>query len=195
MTEKEDNRIAMISFLTHMLGSVPPLPPHADVHPRGRPPHGVQLHRLPTVSPSPIDSQSPLNSLIFVSYWSEQRDAGAFRSSVLLDPVYGFGGDGVPPSGCIADGPFANYTNPLGPGYQVTNHCINRAINDQISTGSAKGEVDACVAMGVFEQAWPCIEARPHTGGHLGVGGEVSLCLLQVLGRRDVEALGERADD
>ncbi len=28
------------------------------------------------------------------SYWAEERDAGKFRSSVLLDPIYGFGGDG-----------------------------------------------------------------------------------------------------
>jgi tyrosinase len=106
-------------------------------------------------------------------YWYEQQDAGKFSSSVLLDETHGFGGDGVGDEGCIDTGPFANYTNSLGPGYENTEHCINRAVNDRISTGSAQANVDACLAMTTFDAAWPCIEGRPHSGGHGGVGGQM----------------------
>ncbi|KAL2160796.1 hypothetical protein VTH06DRAFT_993 [Thermothelomyces fergusii] len=106
-------------------------------------------------------------------YWYEQRDAGRFSRSELFDPVYGFGGDGVGRDRCIADGPFANYTNALGPGYENTDHCINRAINDWASQGSSQQYVDACLALETFEDAWPCIEGRPHSGGHGGVGGQM----------------------
>ncbi len=75
---------------------------------------------------------------------------------------------------CITTGPFANYTNSLGPGYEITNHCINRAINEQMSALSSKSNVDACLAMATFDKAWPCIELNPHSGGHGGVGGQVS---------------------
>jgi tyrosinase len=94
---------------------------------------------------------------------------------VLFDATYGFGGNGVGSAGCIATGPFANYTNSLGPGYENTQHCINRAINDQMSTGSSQANVDACLKLTTFEQAWPCIEGQPHAGGHGGVGGQVRL--------------------
>ncbi|KAK3903865.1 hypothetical protein C8A05DRAFT_32396 [Staphylotrichum tortipilum] len=106
-------------------------------------------------------------------YWAEERDAGKFKNSVLLDPTYGFGGDGSGRDGCITMGPFANYTNSLGPGYQITNHCINRAVNDQMSTGSSQASVAACLAMATFDKAWPCIEGNPHAGGHGGVGGQM----------------------
>ncbi|KAK4038185.1 hypothetical protein C8A01DRAFT_37889 [Parachaetomium inaequale] len=106
-------------------------------------------------------------------YWYEQQDAGNFRNSVLFDATYGFGGNGVGANGCIATGPFANYTNSLGPGYDNTQHCINRAISDQTSTGSRQANVDACLRLTTFETAWPCIEGQPHTGGHGGVGGQM----------------------
>lgn len=106
-------------------------------------------------------------------YWHEQQDAGKFSRSVLFDETYGFGGNGVGSEGCIATGPFANYTNSLGPGYENTQHCINRAVNDRISTGSAQANVDDCLARTTFDAAWPCIEGRPHSGGHGGVGGQM----------------------
>ena len=43
-------------------------------------------------------------------YWDEARDAGSFATATILDPKTGFGGDGKGPNGCLADGPFANYT-------------------------------------------------------------------------------------
>ena len=73
----------------------------------------------------------------------------------MFDPVTGFGGDGKGSDGCITDGPFANYTNSVGPGYLMTDHCIDRAISNQISLGSSQAEVDACYKFETFLEAWP----------------------------------------
>ncbi len=43
-----------------------------------------------------------------------------------------------------------------------------------MSALSSKSNVDACLAMATFDKAWPCIELNPHSGGHGGVGGQVS---------------------
>ncbi|KAK0631492.1 hypothetical protein B0T14DRAFT_532223 [Immersiella caudata] len=106
-------------------------------------------------------------------YWEETRDAGAFSKSVVLDPIYGFGGNGVGTKQCIQDGPFANYTNSLGPGYLVNDHCIERDINDRFSTSAAKATVDRCLAMDSFLTFWPCIEGGPHGAGHGGIGAQM----------------------
>ncbi|KAH7112119.1 hypothetical protein B0J11DRAFT_598072 [Dendryphion nanum] len=106
-------------------------------------------------------------------YWHEQIDAGKFKSSVIFDPVYGFGGDGSGTKRCITTGPFANYTNHLGPAYQNTDHCIDRRINDQMSAFSSQREVDSCLSKSDWISAWNCIEASPHAGGHGGVGGQM----------------------
>ncbi|KAF2679807.1 Di-copper centre-containing protein [Lentithecium fluviatile CBS 122367] len=106
-------------------------------------------------------------------YWQEQLDAGKFSTSAIFDKTYGFGGDGSGRSNCITTGPFSNYSNHLGPGYQVTDHCIDRKISNQMSTGSAQREVDRCLQLDSFATAWPCIEGQPHTGGHGGVGGQM----------------------
>ncbi|KAK4151976.1 hypothetical protein C8A00DRAFT_35346 [Chaetomidium leptoderma] len=106
-------------------------------------------------------------------YWAEELDAGKFTSSILLDPTHGFGGDGFGAGKCITTGPFANYTNSLGPGYQITDHCIDRNVSDFMSRGSSQANADACVAKTDFEAAWHCIEGQPHSGGHGGVGGQM----------------------
>ncbi|KAK1827430.1 hypothetical protein QBC39DRAFT_314872 [Podospora conica] len=108
-------------------------------------------------------------------YWHEPMDAGAFSKSSLFDPTYGFGGDGDRSrGGCITTGPFANYTNSLGPSYQVTQHCIDRRISDGASSRSSQANVDACLAKKTWEEAWPCLEGAPHGGGHGGVGGQMT---------------------
>lgn len=107
-------------------------------------------------------------------YWDEVRDAGKFSQSDVLDPVTGFGGNGVGPEGCIADGPFANYSNGLGPGYFIGDNCINRFVNDTTSKLSGQEYIDECYEKTTFVEFWPCAEFAPHSGGHGGVGGKVS---------------------
>ncbi|CCX05366.1 Similar to Tyrosinase; acc. no. P07524 [Pyronema omphalodes CBS 100304] len=103
-------------------------------------------------------------------YWDEERDAGKFSSSEVFDEEIGFGGGS---GGCIKDGPFKDYLH-NGPGYDNTEHCIARQISDEISQQSSTEDVNKCLRLDTFEQAWPCIELRPHYGGHGGVGGDMS---------------------
>ena len=90
-----------------------------------------------------------------------------------MDPTYGFGGNGAGAQGCIKDGPFANYTNVVGPGWDNTNHCINRRISDMISGGASTATVNACLQRTEFQTFWPCIEGQPHAAGHSGIGGQM----------------------
>ncbi|KAK4161064.1 hypothetical protein QBC43DRAFT_380935 [Cladorrhinum sp. PSN259] len=106
-------------------------------------------------------------------YWDETLDAGAFSQAIIFDDDVGFGGDGVGPSKCIQTGPFANYINSLGPGYNLTDHCIQRQINDTQSRYAAKKFEDACLAKDTFLQFWPCLEGTPHGAGHAGVGAQM----------------------
>jgi len=110
-------------------------------------------------------------------YWDEVRDAGNFTKSIIFDPTT-FGGDGVGSKKCVANGPFANYTLHLGPGHAITNHCLTRSISNTASLESAQSKLDACYAIDDFEEAWVCMEASPHRGGHGGTGGEVSYIYL-----------------
>jgi tyrosinase len=106
-------------------------------------------------------------------YWDEARDAGRFLKSVVLDPVTGFGGNGVGEKGCIVDGPFANYTNNLGPGYKIGEHCIYRFVNDTLSVMAGRQYIDFCYNKTTFDKFWPCVEQAPHNGGHAAVGGKM----------------------
>jgi tyrosinase len=109
-------------------------------------------------------------------YWDETLDAGKFSESIVFSAEEGFGGDGGPrpplqlTPGCIVTGPFANYTLHIGPGYENTDHCISRAIYDDVSKWSSQEVIDKCLAMETFEEAWPCMEHNegPHGGGHRG---------------------------
>jgi tyrosinase len=106
-------------------------------------------------------------------YWDEARDAGRFIKSVVLDPITGFGGNGVGEKGCIVDGPFANYSDNLGPGYKIGEHCIYRFVNDTLSLMAGREYIDFCYTKTTFDKFWPCAEQAPHNGGHAGVGGKM----------------------
>jgi hypothetical protein len=105
-------------------------------------------------------------------YWQESLDAGNFTHSIVLDPEIGFGGDGAGPNDCIKDGPFKDYVNAVGPGQSITDHCINRQINDCISVMAIQSNVDQCMAMQNFSMMWQCLEDSPHKAGHGGIGGQ-----------------------
>ncbi len=112
--------------------------------------------------------------LLSARYWQEEVDAGAFSKAVILDPVLGFGGNGTGEKSCIQDGPFANYTNALGPGYDIHDHCIERQISDFSSLSAAPIVVERCMNFTRFTDFWPCAEGGPHGAGHGGIGAQVS---------------------
>src|SRR5690606_33299428 len=56
----------------------------------------------------------------------------------------------------------------------VTDHCLQRHINNELSWAANQKEVDICLSMPRFTSFWACVEHRPHTGGHFGVGGEMA---------------------
>lgn len=104
-------------------------------------------------------------------WWDEERDASRFANSSLFEPHLGFGGR---TSGCVVDGPFANYTLIIGPGKNNTVHCLERGIDDVASQASSSYWLDFVKNATTFEEAWDRIEFYPHSAGHSGVGGEVS---------------------
>lgn len=134
----------------------------------------MRLRRSPAVR-NPLPPLFPAEqSLTRPRYWDETREAGAFDVSDVLDPVTGFGGNGVGEEGCIEDGPFAGYVNGLGPGYFITEHCITRFVNNNASSRAEQQYIDRCYEAESFVDAWPCMEGSPHSAGHGGVGGLVS---------------------
>lgn len=108
-------------------------------------------------------------------YWDETHDAGNFSGSSVLDPITGFGGNGQGTNNCIKDGPFKDYVNAMGPGTLVSDHCIDRQVNNGAGVFASKQFVDQCLETKTFSTAWACLEALPHTAGHGGIGGQVRI--------------------
>lgn len=79
------------------------------------------------------------------------------------------------------DGPFADYVNAIGPGYLITDHCIDHNISDAASEDSPPSGVEKCHGYDNWDDAWACMESIPHQGGHGGVGLQVSYSLLATL--------------
>ncbi|KAJ7267324.1 tyrosinase [Mycena rebaudengoi] len=144
----------------------------------------------------------------FIPYWdwSQDVDNGVpLAQSPVFDAVYGFGGNGldvpeyagqfgnlsilasvgwVPPEGgggCVVDGPFASYNLRLGPGTEVTNHCLQRALNDELRGYISGTRVADVARQETFEAFRIELEGAPvtdsmrlHDGGHNAVGGEMA---------------------
>jgi tyrosinase len=119
----------------------------------------------------------------------------------VFDPITGFGGDGVPGTyslpedvnftsnrifpesfkGCVLDGPFKDYTLRFGPGQLVTDHCLTRDIKDESAQYLNSAAMARDTQLPTFELFRIELEGLPitpthrmHTGGHWGVGGEMS---------------------
>lgn len=71
------------------------------------------------------------------------------------------------------DGPFANTTCPIGPGFRLREGCMMRDLNDTKSLWGAQEAVDSCMVHDKFKDLDPCLYMVPHRGGHGGVGGTV----------------------
>ncbi|KAJ7182777.1 tyrosinase [Mycena crocata] len=142
-----------------------------------------------------------------IPYWDWSRDVDSglpFGKSPVFDPVYGFGGNGadipnyagqfgnlslmanagwVAPGaggGCVTDGPFASYNLSVGPGTNVTNHCLQRALNDNIRGFLSSARIADVTRQSTFEAFRIELEGAPvtetmrlHDGGHNAVGGEM----------------------
>ncbi|KAH8826786.1 hypothetical protein DL96DRAFT_1815858 [Flagelloscypha sp. PMI_526] len=125
-------------------------------------------------------------------YWNETADAGAFTTSTLLQANdLSFGGDDdASNNNCVNTGPFANLTLSIGPGSQVTNHCLNRAVSNRASQSAGQSYIDACMAKTTFADAWPCIENNgPHGAGHGGVGAEMGNVQSSPNGKHSIPSL------
>lgn len=109
-------------------------------------------------------------------YWEEALDMGALASSVLFDPVTGFGGQG---GECIDDGPFSNLTINLSYNYTsleffADNRCVSRSFDDDSFLLGNQSNIDACFDSDDGIVALDCYFGNPHGGGHLGVGGTMA---------------------
>ncbi|KAJ7472390.1 tyrosinase [Mycena galericulata] len=143
-----------------------------------------------------------------IPYWDWSRDVDSglpLSKSPVFDAVYGFGGNGVdvpnyagqfgnlsllssagwvaPGSGggCVPDGPFASYNLSVGPGTNVTNHCLQRAFNDNICSFLSGARVAEVARQTTFEAFRTELEGAPvtetmrlHDGGHNVIGGEMA---------------------
>lgn len=98
--------------------------------------------------------------------------------------------------GCIHDGSFANYTVRLGPGKQITTHCVVRQIDDTYAAylnSKAIAELMQCPTFAIFRyqlEGMPeTTNHRIHDGGHLSVGGEMSNQYSSASGMRRLSRL------
>ncbi|KAJ7318949.1 tyrosinase, partial [Mycena albidolilacea] len=138
--------------------------------------------------------------------WSQDVDSGIpLAKSPVFDPVYGFGGNGadiphyagqfsnlstlasagwVAPGaggGCVTDGPFAAYNLSVGPGTNTTDHCLQRAFNDNIRGFLSSEKIAEVTRQTTYEAFRTELEGAPvtetmrlHDGGHNAVGGEMA---------------------
>ncbi|KAK5637312.1 hypothetical protein RRF57_013024 [Xylaria bambusicola] len=105
-------------------------------------------------------------------YWNEPGDVGALNKASILDPKTGFGSGGNGTAQCLTDGPFANVTLRIGWDLKAgKEYCVYRAINGRFFNNAAQKNVDKCLAMATFNDAWRCIEGAPHSAGHGGING------------------------
>lgn len=89
--------------------------------------------------------------------------------------MVGLGGNGTGPSGCVADGPFANVTLHMDNNETVVDYCITRDFNETVFQYANQTYLDQCFATTGYEQAWECFHDAPgpHTAGHSATGGLV----------------------
>ncbi|TEB20570.1 Di-copper centre-containing protein [Coprinellus micaceus] len=161
--------------------------------------HFLPWHRhLGTLYGNALRDECGYKGPIADSFWDWTRDADRtdvpLKDSPIFDPVYGFGGDGVPgtytpprdplggnmgfgPQGCIADGPFKDRLSNLGPGRLATKHCIVRGIQDFWRNTVLSSIVKKVLESKTYEDFRIIVDSFVtgpiHGGGHGIVGGEM----------------------
>ncbi|KAG4418180.1 hypothetical protein IFR04_008701 [Cadophora malorum] len=110
-------------------------------------------------------------------WWDESKDAGNFaKLDMFSQPYFGnllpaqSNGQGW----CINSGAFGGITLHIGPGTGFQNHCMTRAVNEQLTAQCNQGYVDLCKSRGTFAEFASCFEGGPHAYGHNGIGGVMS---------------------
>ncbi|KAJ7100707.1 tyrosinase [Mycena belliarum] len=161
--------------------------------------------RLLNVFETALREECAFHGVIPYWDWSQDVDSGLpLARSPVFDAVHGFGGNGadvpdyagqfgnltllssagwVAPGaggGCVLDGPFAAYNLSVGPGTTPTNHCLQRALNDNISGFLSGARVASVLRQPTFEAFRVELEGAPvttgmrlHDGGHNAIGGEM----------------------
>ncbi|KAK3377598.1 hypothetical protein B0H63DRAFT_477473 [Podospora didyma] len=104
-----------------------------------------------------------------LAYWDEPRDAGKFSKSLLLDTNLGFGGSGKGTQNCVTDGPFANLTVNIGPGFKSQPRCVNRKITDAFSSQTGATYVASAIKGSTYKEALDAIYSGPHLLGHMAL--------------------------
>lgn len=123
----------------------------------------------------------------------------SFEKSPIFDATYGFGGNGINGSStplpgigisgsCINNGPFANISNPVGPGFNLTApqpHCIKRNIQTDSANQALRWNADVMPLLKMTNYVNFTLSFDKdaggqgggtgiHGGGHSGVNGEMS---------------------
>nr|ATU82297.1 tyrosinase [Macrocybe gigantea] len=116
-------------------------------------------------------------------YWDWTKDASdatRFQSSPVFDSHAGFGGLRGDANGCVANGPFRNYTLSLGIGQVVNDHCLTRNFRKDVLPFLTMMQVANTTKQPTFEQFRTELEGDPastpkiHDSGHLVIGGDMS---------------------
>ncbi|ETS75767.1 hypothetical protein PFICI_12711 [Pestalotiopsis fici W106-1] len=104
-------------------------------------------------------------------YWDELADIDDISSSDLWNY---FGGNGSGDDHCFTDGPFANLTLRWLTNGSTSDHCLTREFNQTAFEGTKQSNIDKCLAISNYTDAWECYNGGTHTGGHLGVNGTMT---------------------
>ncbi|CZT00172.1 uncharacterized protein RCO7_08403 [Rhynchosporium graminicola] len=111
-------------------------------------------------------------------WWDAARDAGNFvkGTDLFTQPYFGnllpaqSNGQGW----CINSGAFGGLTLHIGPGGGATNHCMTRAVNEQLTGQCSQTYIDICKSRGTYAEFGSCLEKGPHGFAHNGIGGTMS---------------------
>ncbi|KAF2815951.1 Di-copper centre-containing protein, partial [Mytilinidion resinicola] len=140
----------------------------------------------------------------FIRHWTRDATEASFAKAPVFDATYGFGGNGpfidssndpnvlhIPGKtggGCVLDGPFVHWTVNMGPGFSTAYNprCMTRDLSSYFASQTLNSTVVAKTIAGKTFQAFDIqvqgtttVEGmRYHGGGHLSVGGDLGIGLI-----------------
>lgn len=69
----------------------------------------------------------------------------------------------------MPDGPFANVTVNIGPGFKSEPRCVNRSITSFFSAGCGAAFVAAAIEPDTYDDMWVRVYSGPHLAGHVAL--------------------------